>query len=214
VSAPAIKVVSTPADVQTVARLLTRVFDPQPPNRWLVPDPELRFPAMEEFFGTLTEHAAAGAGLVHLTEDGHAAAVWFDRTTEASEPPGYAERIKAAAGPYADRFAELDEAFDAVHPADPHWHLAFVAVDEAYQSRGYGAAIMNHTHARLDERGIPVYLEATLPRNQAGYYRHGYVDLSPSQIVLGNPETNTSTHTGGATFYRMWREPVPGRATA
>lgn len=204
---PDFKVVSSAADVRTVARLLTRVFDPQPPNQWLVPDPELRFPAMEAFFGTLTEHAAAGAGLVHLTEDEHAAAVWFDRTAEPTEPPGYTERIEAAAGPYASRFALLDEAFDAVHPADPHWHLAFIAVDEAYQGRGYGAALMDHTHARLDEQGIPVYLEATLPRNQAGYYRHGYTDLTPSEIVIGDPTANTSTHAGGVTFYRMWREP-------
>ncbi|GGL11249.1 GNAT family N-acetyltransferase [Mangrovihabitans endophyticus] len=204
-SAPAIRVVTDEADIATVATLITASFDHLDANRYLIPDPERRFDAMREFFAVLTEHAAAGAGEVLLTGDGHAGAVWFDRTVEPTEPDGYAKRIEQAAGPYAERFTALDEAFEANHPTDPHWHLAFLAVDADHQRRGLGGALMEHTHAELDRRGLAAYLEATNADNRRVYRRHGYADMTPSEIVLGDPRGNTGDRVVGATFYRMWR---------
>lgn len=208
---PVIRRAETAADIATVGRLITVSFDHLDANRWLIPDPDLRLTAMQEFFAVLTEHAAGGAGQVLLADDGRAAAVWFDRTVEATEPAGYAERIAAAAGPFADRFAALDAAFDAHHPGDKHLHLAFLAVDPDHWGQGLGGALMNHTHAGLDEQGLPAYLEATNPRNQALYRRYGYQDMTPSQIVLGDPAANTDEVTAGAVFYRMWRPAAAAR---
>jgi GNAT superfamily N-acetyltransferase len=201
-STPGIRAVSTAEDVDAAGRLIAASFDHLDANHYLIPDPARRLDAMQVFFGVLTEHAANGAGKVLLTEDGTATAVWFDRTVEPSEPDGYAERITAAAGEYADRFAALDELFEANHPTPPHWHLAFLAVHPDHWGRGLGGALMDHTHSWLDKEGLPAYLEATNADNQRVYRRHGYTDMTPSAIVLGDP-----TAAGGhATFYRMWRD--------
>lgn len=60
------------------------------------------------------------------------------------------------------------------HPQEPHAHLVFLGVSSAAQGRGVGSAILKHTLAPLDERGVTAYLEASTERNVALYTRHGF----------------------------------------
>lgn len=185
------------ADVAHAADLIARAFDHLAANHYLVADPPRRLPVMREFFRLLTDHAARGAGEVWLTDGG--VAVWFDRTTEPAEPENYEQRLAEATGEHLPRFQELDTLFEAHHPSEPHWHLAFLAVEPERWGHGVGSALMEHTHARLDEQGVAAYLEATNPDNQRVYHRHGYTDMEPSLIHLGD----------GTAFYRMWRPATP-----
>jgi GNAT superfamily N-acetyltransferase len=204
-SDPGIVTVTDRARLTEIGGQIARSFDHLDANRYLVPDPEQRLDAMAEFFAVLTEHAGNGGGRVFETGDRRAVAVWFDRTVEPTEPEDYAKRIEKAAGSYAERFAELDEVFEAVHPTEPHWHLAFLAVDPGFQSHGLGSALMEHTHKWLDQNGLPAYLEATNADNQRVYRRHNYADMAPADIVIGEPQNNSGDTVVGATFYRMWR---------
>jgi len=206
-SAPGIITVTDKDRLTEIGGQIARSFDHLDANRYLIPDPELRLTAMTEFFAVLTEHAGNGGGRVFETSDRRGVAVWFDRTIEPTEPEDYAKRLEKAAGEYTVRFDELDEAFEAVHPTEPHWHLAFLAVDPGYQSHGLGSALMDHTHKWLDENGLPAYLEATNPDNQRVYRRHHYADMDPADIVIGEPQSNSGDTIAGATFFRMWRPP-------
>ena len=94
-----------------------------------------------------------------------------------------------------------------MHPTEPHWHLAFLAVDPGHQSHGLGSALMEHTHRWLDQNGLPAYLEATNADNRRVYRRHDYADMTPADIVIGDPGANVGGVVEGATFYRMWRAP-------
>lgn len=204
-SGPGIVEVTDRDRLTEIGGQIARSFDHLDANRYLIPDPDLRLAAMSEFFAVLTEHAGNGGGRVFETGDRRAVAVWFDRTGTPTEPEDYAKRIEKATGSYAARFAELDEAFEAVHPTEPHWHLAFLAVDPGYQNRGLGSALMEHTHEWLDQSGLPAYLEATNADNQRVYRRHDYADMAPADIVIGDPRSNGAGAVAGATFYRMWR---------
>jgi len=192
---PTIRNAGDAGDIAASADLIALSFDHLAANHYLVPDERQRLSVMREFFFLLTEHAANGAGEVLLTEDGAGTAVWFDRTTEPTEPDGYEERMTAAAGEFIGRFNELDLLFEKNHPTPPHWHLAFLAVHPDRWGHGLGGALMDHTHARLDAAGVPAYLEATNPDNQRVYRRHGYQDMNPFAILLAD----------GTPFYRMWR---------
>jgi ribosomal protein S18 acetylase RimI-like enzyme len=185
------------ADVAHAADVIARSFDHLGANRYLVPDDNWRVPIMRKFFGLLTEHAARGAGEVMLTEG--AVAVWFDRTSALSEPEGFPQRLAEAVGDHLERFDELDKLLGAHHPSQPHWHLAFLAVEPGLWGQGRGSALMRHTHARLDQQGTPAYLEASNPDSQRVYRRHGYTEMSPFAIRLAD----------GTPFYRMWRPPSP-----
>ena len=64
--------------------------------------------------------------------------------------------------------------------------------------KGIGSTLMNHTHRRLDAEGVAAYLEATNPQNVRLYHRHGYTDMDPFVMNVGD-----------VPFYRMWRPANP-----
>lgn len=181
------------AEAPAVADLLGLVFDPQDINQWLVDDPAERQERMSRWFEILVRHAIGGAGRVVVAEDGSAAAVWLDRTGEATEPDDYEERLVKVAGPHLPRFQELDVLLEENHPAEPHWHLAFLVVHPSRQRRGIGSKLMQHTYGELPH---PVYLEATTIESRTLYEtRHGFERMTPAQIRT----------VGGPPFHRMWR---------
>jgi predicted N-acetyltransferase YhbS len=111
-------------------------------------------------------------------------------------PLDYDRRVKEASEDAVDRVHQLDAVLDENHPLDPHHYLAFLAVRPSRQNRGLGAALLNRHHARLDDAGIPAYLEANDPRNRDLYLRHGYQVRSVLQLP------------GGPPLWAMWREPM------
>ncbi|MFI5493803.1 GNAT family N-acetyltransferase [Actinoplanes sp. NPDC051859] len=186
---------ATAAEIPAAGRLIARSFDHLPQNHSLVPDDDARLAVMTAFFTLLTESAAEG-GKVDVVSDASgrpaAVAVWFDRTRELPEIPGYEDRLTAITGRWLPHFEALDELFEKHHPQEPHWHLAFLAVDPVHQGAGLGSALMQHTH---DQLAVPVYLEATNDDNVRLYRRHGFVELDPFDIRLPD----------GTPFFRMWR---------
>ncbi|HEX5595971.1 MAG TPA: GNAT family N-acetyltransferase [Micromonosporaceae bacterium] len=184
-----------PDEVREVAELIASAFESLPPSSWLVPEPDQRRRVLAADFHILVGYALAG-GLVEVTEDRSAVAVWFPNVGDpAPAPADYDARLAAATGPWADRFRTLDELFDANHPIEAHHHLAFLAVAPDRQGRGIGTALLRQHHARLDEQGIPAYLEASCERNRDFYRRHGYQDREPFRLPDGTP------------FWPMWRTP-------
>jgi GNAT superfamily N-acetyltransferase len=192
---PTIRQAADASEVRAAAELIALSFDRLAANRYLVPEASDRLPVMADFFHILVEYAADGNGEVSRTEDGSAVAVWFDRTREMPEMVDYEQRLKGATGPYLDRFSALDELLESHHPEQEHWHLAFLAVHPDRWGQGLGSALMRQTHTRLDQSGVPAYLEATNHDNHRVYLRHGYQDMDPASIHLPD----------GTPFYRMWR---------
>ena len=187
-----------PDEPAAVGELIAVSFNHLDANAYLVPALADRVTVMAAYFTLLTEHAAEHGRIdVVDGDDGPAAAaVWFDLTRDATDPPDYDNRLTALAGEYRPRFDALDELFAKHHPEDPHWHLAFLAVQPAHQHRGLGSALMRRVHQELDGQGVPTYLEATNPDNVRLYRRHGYTDMDPCDILLPD----------GTPFYRMWRD--------
>lgn len=72
------------------------------------------------------------------------------------------------------RAMDLGKRLSSHHPHAPHAHLSFLGVHSSAQGRGVGSAILKHTLALVDEKGLPAYLEASIPRNVALYQRHGF----------------------------------------
>jgi ribosomal protein S18 acetylase RimI-like enzyme len=83
----------------------------------------------------------------------------------------------------------------ARHPVVPHVYLSSIGVLPEQRGRGVGSAILRHRLASADQSAHPVYLEASTPRNQKLYARHGFQPLG-EPIVLGD---------GGPRPQPMWR---------
>ncbi|RVX41415.1 acetyltransferase (GNAT) family protein [Nonomuraea polychroma] len=70
--------------------------------------------------------------------------------------------------------------------AEPHVHLGPLAVDAHLQGQGVGTLIMRAHCDRLDQDGLPGYLETDKQQNVAFYRRFGYAVIDEG-TVLGVP---------------------------
>jgi GNAT superfamily N-acetyltransferase len=196
---------ATRADAQKISELIAVAFHALDVSAWLVPDPALRLRRLVADFRIFVDHALEH-GEIHLiryrvnkTESFPiAAAVWFPQLTQpAPAPPDYEARLEAACGPATGRFRVLDEHFEDTHPqVFPHHHLAYLAARPHWQSRGLGAALLDHHHRELDHRGIPAFLHASCARTRDFYQRSGYQPLGEPFRLPDGPQ-----------MWPMWREP-------
>ncbi|GIJ47566.1 N-acetyltransferase [Virgisporangium aliadipatigenens] len=189
------------ADAHVIAATVAVAFKDLDVARWLVPDDDERQAVLYRNFRIHVEHALE-YGQVWTVPDHRGAAVWFARNGDLPAIDDYENRMTRACGPYAANFRALDAAFDAAHPARPHHHLAFLAVDPYMQGRGLGSALLEQhlIHLDLTPRPVGSYLEASSTRARELYLRYGYVDHGPPIRPAD-----------GVELWPMWRDPHPDR---
>ena len=185
-------------DRHKVAAIVATAFFDDPVTEWLLPDVERRreviLPTFELYVQPYLPH-----GETYTTANDSGAAVWLPphaQLSTAEEEEEFGAALVDVLGPDVDRAFQAAEIFAEHHPAEPTYYCQFLATVPDFQSRGIGSAFLRDMLWRADAEGLPAYHEATSPRNQALYERHGYVTLS--EFVLPD---------GGPTLYRMWREP-------
>jgi predicted N-acetyltransferase YhbS len=190
-----------PDDLTAVTAVLTEAFLHGDLAPWLIAPLEDRQRIYPAYFTLLARHAL-DHGEVDITGDRLAVAVWHTSEQLHAEITDYPAQLAQITAPYTARFAALDDAMHRHHPREPHHYLAFLAVHPDRQSHGLGGRLLQHRHQLLDAAGIAAYLEATGPRNQRLYARHGY-ESRPEYAVARN----------GPHLHPMWR-PARGPAAA
>jgi ribosomal protein S18 acetylase RimI-like enzyme len=70
---------------------------------------------------------------------------------------------------------------ERLRPPQPHWYLAFAAVEPALQGQGIGNALLRLVLQQADSDGVLCYLETPFPRTQALYRRLGFEIVSESR---------------------------------
>jgi GNAT superfamily N-acetyltransferase len=190
-----------PVDTAEITNLVAEAMQDGPVAQWLQPDLVQRRTEGPRYLEIFVEHAVR-CGEVYATADAaggqlSGVALWFPLTSPLPPPQDYERRLKEVAGDAFERACQLDTALDARHPLEPHHYLAFLAVRPGSQRRGIGSALLDRHHARLDQAGLPAYLEANHPRNRDFYLRHGYRVRS----VIELPD--------GPSLWTMWRLPMP-----
>lgn len=81
-------------------------------------------------------------------------------------------------------------------PRQPHWYLATLGTAPERQGRGVGSTLLATVLDRLDEEGLPAYLESSKERNVAFYARHRFEVVRELVVPHGGPR-----------LWLMWREP-------
>ncbi|MFJ8966978.1 GNAT family N-acetyltransferase [Lentzea sp. NPDC102401] len=184
--------------VNDVAGLLATAFFDTPQAEWLVPSAAERFGPLQNHFALGVKYALLH-GHIDLRSDMRAVAVWVhasDGYLPAPEPD-YDELLKQGTGPHYERFETFDSTMAAYHPDGVgRQYLECVGVLPDFQGYGYGTALLDLNHRRLDEMGMPAFLEAATTRNVAHYQRHGYNSCGTYNLPLNGPA-----------MHRMWREP-------
>jgi GNAT superfamily N-acetyltransferase len=168
-------------DADRLARLLTKAFLNDPVLDWLARSGPERPSRLEAFFLWLLYKRAIPAGEAWMSDDGAACAIWMPPGIPAW-PPGLLEQLKllpvflqmCGFGRIV-RGAAISGDLERAHPREMHFYLTFMAVDPAFQGMGLGSAILDATLRRIDEAGMPAYLENSSPRNTPLYERGGFV---------------------------------------
>jgi GNAT superfamily N-acetyltransferase len=146
-------------------------------------------------------HSALAHDWIWLTDGCGAASLWV--------PPGKPELteedearaeplLRELVGAHADDVLVLLERFHAAHPRDqPHYYLSLLATHPDHRGRGEGMGLLAHNLARVDEEGMPAYLESSNLANNHRYERLGFVQVG-----------EFSAPGGGPTVATMWRDPA------
>ncbi|MFI5490620.1 GNAT family N-acetyltransferase [Micromonospora echinaurantiaca] len=184
------------ADKDHVAALIADALHPSPLAAWLVPDPAQRRRILADVLAIWVEHAMF-FGDIYLTDDLTAATVGFHRYRPIPPPANYPIRLADAAGLHAGRFDILEQTLSLRRPTEPHYHLAFLAVQPKAQRTGRGTAMLAHHRSRIDRVDLPSWTDTTTAAQDL-YARHGYT---------ARP---TITLPDGPTIHPMRRDPDPG----
>jgi GNAT superfamily N-acetyltransferase len=189
---------ATSADVAGLSAALARAFDDDPVTRWIFPSARYG-ERLQGFFTLNLTKLALRHRLVFTTEDHRGGAIWM--------PPGAWElslrdivrtapahlRVLGRKVPSALRtLLQIEKR----HPRAPHYYLATLGTDPAFQGTGVGTALLQPVLERCDTEGLPAYLESSKERNLAFYGRHGFEVTEELQLRGGGPP-----------LWLMWREP-------
>jgi ribosomal protein S18 acetylase RimI-like enzyme len=186
-----------PADLDTLVDTLSDSFARDPMFDWVFPKAKL-YPF---FFHMLVKDVYLPRGIVHIEDQGRAAALWLPPQERFQVAPrlgllkfGF-KLIKQNGLRPVWRLRQQGWVFDKHLPREPHYYLQFLGCRQQDQGRGYGAALLREGTRICDEHGMPAYLESSNIRNLPLYQRHGF-EIRAAQAVAKN----------GPMVWFMWRE--------
>ena len=179
------------SQLQQTVDVLARAFCSNPLNRAVVQsdDPERCFRSNRHSMRTLLPMARLHGQVLVAALDGEVAGGLV------ASPPG---RFPLPPPPLvvglrclirqgwrvARRWEAVFEAFEALHPVEPHWYLATLGVVASARRRGMGAALLSRWLAEVDRNAVPAYLETDTEGNIRFYERAGF-SLEGEISILG-----------------------------
>ena len=168
-------------------------FASDPFCRWLWPEPQAFLSAWRRMISPFGGQAFE-AGTAFVTGDCEAVSLWHAPGTESDGDAMAAIVAETIAPERLEEVGAVIEAMDEAHPEATHWYLPIIGCDPAQIGKGYGGALLRHALERVDDAGLPAYLESSNPRNISLYLRHGFEIMG--EIQIGSSPVMTP----------MWRE--------
>jgi GNAT superfamily N-acetyltransferase len=187
-----------PADLDTLVDTLSNSFAQDPMFNWVFPKMQL-YPY---FFHMLVKDVYLPRGIIHIEDQGRAAALWLPPEQRFRIAPRLSllkfgfELIQHDGLRPVWRMRQQGSVFARHLPREPHYYLQFIGCRHEDQGRGIGTALLRQGTKICDEHGMPAYLESSNARNLPLYQRHGF-EVSDAQAVSKN----------GPMAWFMWREP-------
>jgi GNAT superfamily N-acetyltransferase len=174
---------------------LARAFQSDPLLCHLMPNPLRRARASLTFIGSVLADAFSFGEVSVVYKEGATAGVaawlppgtyprgmWRSAVSTVREL-GSAHRIGRRALSGARLYAAIDRAHAEV--CEPHWYLAALGSDPAWQRRGVGSALLTPVLERADATGVRCYLETGNEDNVPWYRRQGFEVLSEVAVQRG-----------------------------
>lgn len=190
---------ATRDELPAVGDVLAKAFVDDPVFRWLSKDSPTWHRRASTWFATEARCQFDGDGEVWVDDDVRGAAIW---ATPGHWRSGFRDLLHMAVpsarllGLGLGRGLRTITTMERHHPSSPpHWYLSVLGADPAFQGHGIGGALIRAVTDRLDEEGVPAYLESSKPANVPYYQRFGFADSDPLPLTACPP------------LIPMWREP-------
>ncbi|MDG4771769.1 GNAT family N-acetyltransferase [Solwaraspora sp. WMMD792] len=177
---------ATAVDVEPLGELLAQACVLDPVVAWLISDHALRYLTMHQFFTAELEFGVRH-GIVDVVGHCDGVAIWYPHPFDRLLAAEHQRRRLRACGDRHGPYAHYTFTAGRVEPTGRHNHLAFLAAAPWLRRRGIGSALLAVHHARLDRIGMPAVVEASSPRSQAFYLRHGYRIVRVAHLPAGGP---------------------------
>lgn len=192
------------SQIRLTSEALARAFDDSPIVQYLIPKDRPRTIGLRAMFNAALIDAYHHGEAWVATDDGTivGGGIWLP---PGSFPPNPRRQTRQllhliAVAPVAPlalpRSLRYLRRVEAAHPQVEHWYLSTLGVDPEYQGRGHGNRLLGAVLPKVDEAGLPTYLETDKERNLAYYRRFGFEELEALHPVEGAPPSWT-----------MWRDP-------
>lgn len=181
------------ADLMPAVALLAGAFRDNPLNRAVIrsDDPDRRLRSNLHGMRGLLPVARDHGCVLGARSDGRLVGVLVSSPPGCFPlpAPGLVQRLRCLIGQgwnVTQRWGEVYEALELLHPLEPHWYLGTLGVEPSQQRRGVGAALVARWVIEVDREGLPAYLETDRERNVDFYGRAGFEVAGETQ-VLGVP---------------------------
>lgn len=165
---------SVPSEFSTVLPVCVEAFADEAVSVWVEPERANRQERTRELFeSSLRAAADAGQLVVAFLRTGEpvAASVWAELDAAPPDP-----ELPDDDRPVTRRLAAVLSATGVRHPDVLHVYLSAMATLPRRRGLGAGSAILRYGLDQARELALPVYLEASTPRNHKLYARHGFQD--------------------------------------
>ncbi|HKH23463.1 MAG TPA: GNAT family N-acetyltransferase [Solirubrobacterales bacterium] len=190
---------ATPARADEVTELFTLAFFEDPTWSWAFPDRERRMKQHRIWWG-LHVRAALPYRWVWVTEDGSAASLWIPPGKPELSPEDEAKvpgLLRQLVGAHTEDVLRLIDSFESNHPrGEPHYYLSLLGTHPNHRGKGRGMGLLAENLSRIDELGMPAYLESSNRANDHRYEQLGFVLVGEFAAPGGEP-----------TVACMWRDP-------
>jgi ribosomal protein S18 acetylase RimI-like enzyme len=182
-------------DLPAAAAALSRAFQDDPLQTYVLPDPVERAAQSPGLFAPLLRYGLNFGEVLTTAGSPAGAAVWlgpeaWEVTPERATAAGLDKLPAVLGAAAAERFFSVLAAIDPYHHRDvppAHWYVMVVGVAPEKQGKGIGRALLQPIIERADTAGQPCYLETAQPANVGLYKRLGFrrvVDMVEPQSGL------------------------------
>ena len=172
-----------PSELGKLTDVLMLAFSTDPIGRYGFPGASQYLAGMRFTFDVFGRQAIDHQS-AFVVDDFAGAAIWFPPGVSPNSEP-LMELGSHLDPARAETFMQTLAAMSEHHPEEPHWYLNFIGTDVTKQGMGYGAALLKHVLAIVDEAGAVAYLESSNPRNMSLYERAGFDAIARIQINDG-----------------------------
>jgi ribosomal protein S18 acetylase RimI-like enzyme len=194
----------TRAQIEPAARVLARAFADEPLWEYFIPDAARRHQKIYYVFRLMVAYGVRYGEGYAASPDLEGVAVWLP-SERAKMSLG--QQIQCGAIPaffnlglkttvrISATDAYIEETHERIAPF-PHMYLSVIGVDPAHQGQGHASALLRPMFARLDEEGLPCYLETHTIPNLEIYQHYGFE--AREEATFPNSDTR---------YWAMVREP-------